>query len=332
VNLANKITEIPGRVTALNGVALIFFKQGQSEKASQALQFALLAANEIPRQKKPSSADGENAAAEPNLDLNAYSGIAGTFADTGDFQQAIAIVDQYLEGEVKDWAIMYIAVSAGHKGRPDVIRQLNPQPREPYLNGQVTSALAEALARSGDQKQAAHVAETGVDLTTASAFVRLAEVAFHSEDRASSKESSQRATILADAISDSRWRSGLFLQLARIQTKAGENADAIRSLSRVNPDDVGWRMLGELAKDHVRAGDIPGALKVAKLSRAQILNAIASEQARLGDDVGALSWIEPLTSPDEKSQALLGVAKEFLPALPLSPRTTNLSLFAKRGD
>ena len=128
VNLANKITEIPGRVTALNGVALVFFKQGQSEKASQALQFVLLAATEIPRQKKPSSADGENAAAEPNPDLTAYSGIACTFADTGDFQQAIAIVDQYLEGEVKDWAIMYIAVSAGHKGRPDVIRQLNPQP------------------------------------------------------------------------------------------------------------------------------------------------------------------------------------------------------------
>jgi hypothetical protein len=167
----------------------------------------------------------------------------------------------------------------------------------------MTSALAEALARSGDQKQAAHVAESGVDLTTqASAFVKLAGAAFHSGDHASGKESSQRATILADAISDSRSRSGLFLQLARIQTKAGENADAIRSLSRVNPDDVGWRMLGELAKDHVRAGDIPGALEVAKFSRAQILNAIASEQARLGGDVGALSWIEPPTSPDEKSQ------------------------------
>jgi hypothetical protein len=216
---------------------------------------------------------------------------------------------------------MYIAVSAGHKGRPDVIRQLNPQPREPYLNGQMTSALAEALARSGDQKQAAHVAETGVDLTTqASAFVRLAEVALHSGDHASGKESSQRATILADVISDSRWRSGLFLQLARIQTKAGENADATRSLSRVNPDDAGWRMLGELAKDHVRAGDIRGALEVAKLSRAQILNAIASEQARLGDDVGALSWIEPLTSPDEKSQAFLGVAQGILARTSAEPK------------
>jgi len=317
LNLANRITEIPGRVTALNGVALIFFKQGKSESASQALQFALLAANEIPRLKKSARADGEDVATEPNPDLNAYSGIAGTFADTGDFHQAIAIVDQYLEGEVKDWAIMYIAVTAGHKGRPDVIRQLNPQPREPYFNGEVTSALAEALARSGDQKQAVNVAENGVDLQTqASAFVSLAEAAFHSGDHASGKEYSQRATILADAISDARWRSGSFWRLARIQIKAGENADAIRSLSRVSPDDVGWRMLGELAKYHVRAGDIPGALEVANkvrmISRSRILNDIASEQARLGDDIGALSWIEPLTSPDEKSQALLGVVQGIL--------------------
>ncbi len=317
VSLANRITEIPGRVTALNGIALIFFKQGQSEKASQALQFALLAASEIPRQKKPSSADGESVAAEPNPDLNAYSGIAGTFADTGDFQKAIAIVDQNLEGEVKDWAIMYIAVTAGHKGRPDVIRQLNPQPREPYFNGEVTATLAEALARSGDQKRAVRVAENGVDLATqASAFVSLAEAAFQSGDHASGKESSGRATILADAISDARWRGGLFWQLAHIQIKAGENADAAKSLSRVNPDDVGWRMLGELAKYHVRAGDISGALEVANkvrmISRARILNDIASEQARLGDDIGALSWVEPLTSPNEKSQALLGVAQGIL--------------------
>jgi tetratricopeptide (TPR) repeat protein len=317
LNLADKITEMTGRVTALNGVALILFKQGQSEKASLALQFALLAANGIPKLKKPSSAEGDNAAAEPNPDLNAYSGIAGTFADTGDFQKAIAIVDQNLEGEVKDWAIMYIAVTAGHKGRPDVIRQLNPQAREPHFNAEVTSALAEALARFGDQKQAVHVAENGVDLTTqASAFVSLAEAAFHSGDHASGKEFSQRATILADAISDPRWRGGLFWQLARIQIKAGENADAIRSLSRVNPDDVGWRMMGELAKYHVRAGDIPGALEVANkvrmISRARILNDIASEQARLGDEIGALSWVEPLTSPDERSQALLGVALGIL--------------------
>ena len=316
LNVADKITEITGRVTALNGVALILFKQGQSERASLALQFALFAANGIPKLKKSSSAEGDNAAAEPNPDLNAYSGIAGTFADTGDFQKAIAIVDQNLEGEVKDWAIIYIAVTAGHKGRPDVIRQLNPQAREPHFNAEVTSALAEALARSGDQKQAVHVAENGVDLTTqASAFVSLAGAAFQSGDHASGKEFSQRATILADAISDSR-RGGLFWQLARIQIKAGENADAIRSLSRVNPDDVGWRMLGELAKYHVRAGDIPGALEVANkvrmISRARILNDIASEQARLGDDIGALSWIEPLTSPDERSQALLGVAQGIL--------------------
>ena len=142
---------------------------------------------------------------------------------------------------------MNIAVTAGHKGRPDVILQLNPQAREPHFNAEVTSAFAEALARSGGQKQAVHVAENGVDLTTqASAFVSLAEAAFQSGDHASGKEFSQRATILADAISDSR-RGGLFWQLARIQIKAGENAEAIRSLSRVNPDDVGWRMLGELA-------------------------------------------------------------------------------------
>ena len=139
---------------------------------------------------------------------------------------------------------MYIAVTAGHKGRPDVIRQLNPQPREPYFNGEVTATLAEALARSGDQKRAVRVAENGVDLATqASAFVSLAEAAFQSGDHASGKESSGRATILADAISDARWRGGLFWQLAHIQIKAGENADAAKSLSRVNPDDVGWRMM-----------------------------------------------------------------------------------------
>jgi len=317
LNLADKITEITGRVTALNGVALILFKQGQSEKASLALQSALLAANGIPKLKKPPSAEGDNATAEPNPDLNVYSGIAGTFADTGDFQQAITMVDQYLEGEVRDWAVMYIAVAAGHKGRPDVIRQLKPQPREPYLKAEVTSALAEALARSGDQKQAVHVAENGADLATqASAFVSLAEAAFQSGDHGSGKESSGKATFLADAISDARWRGGLFWQLARVQIKAGENADAMRSLSRVNPDDVGWRMLGELAKYHVRAGDIPGALEVANkvrmISRARILNDIASEQARLGDDIGALSWGEALTSPGERSQALLGVAQGIL--------------------
>jgi len=317
VNFANRIIKIPDRVTALNGVALIFFKQGQPEKATKALQFALLAANEIPRQKKLPNTNGENIAVGPNPDLNSYSGIAGTFADTGDFQQAGAIVDQYLEGEVRDWAIVYIAVTAGHKGRPDVIRQLNPQPREPDLNGEITAALAEALARSGDLKQAVRVAENGIDLTTqASAFVSLAEAAFQSGDRASGKEFSGRATILADAISDARWRGGLFWQLARIQIKAGENADAIKSLSRVNPDDVGWRMLGELAKYHVRAGDIQGALEVANkvrmISRARILNNIAFEQARLGDDVGAFTWIEPLSSPAEKSEALLGVAQGIL--------------------
>ena len=49
LNLADKITEISGRVTAPNGVALILFKQRQSEKSSLALQFALLAANGIPK-------------------------------------------------------------------------------------------------------------------------------------------------------------------------------------------------------------------------------------------------------------------------------------------
>jgi hypothetical protein len=46
--------------------------------------------------------------------------------------------------------------------------------------------------------------------------------------------------------------------------------------------------------------------------RAQLVNDNASEQARLDDDVGALFWVEPLTSPNEKAQALLGVAQGIL--------------------
>jgi len=47
---------------------------------------------------------------------------------------------------------MQIAFSAAKKGRPDILQQINPQPRDPVLNAEVTAALAEALARSGDQK------------------------------------------------------------------------------------------------------------------------------------------------------------------------------------
>jgi hypothetical protein len=72
---------------------------------------------------------------------------------------------------------------------------------------------------------------------------------------------------------------------------------------------------GELAKYHVRAGDIAGAIEVANhsrmISRAQF-NDTAPERARLDDDVGALFWVEPLTSPNEKAQALLGVAQGIL--------------------
>ena len=70
---------------------------------------------------------------------------------------------------------------------------------------------------------------------------------------------------------------------------------------------------GELAKYHVRAGDIAGAIEVANhsrmISRAQF-NDTAPEQARLDDDVGALFWIQPLTSPDEK--VLPGIAQGIL--------------------
>ncbi len=92
---------------------------------------------------------------------------------------------------------------------------------------------------------------------------------------------------------------GLFWQLARIQIKGGDKAGAVKSLSRVSPEDVGWRLLGELAKYHVRAGDIAGAIEMANhsrmISRAQLIHGTASEQARLGDDDGALFWIAPLT-------------------------------------
>ena len=212
---------------------------------------------------------------------------------------------------------MQIAFSAAKKGRPDILQQINPQPRDPVLNAELTAALAEALARSGDQKRALQVAEKSANLTTqASAFVGLAAAAFDAGDHASAESFSEKATVLADAISDHSWRGGLFWQLARIQIKGGDKAGAVKSLSRVSPEDVGWRMLGELAKYHVRAGDIAGAIEVANhsrmISRARLVNDTASEQARLGDDVGALFWIEPLTSPDEKAQALLGVAQGIL--------------------
>jgi hypothetical protein len=179
---------------------------------------------------------------------------------------------------------MQIAFSAAKKGRPDILQQINPQPRDPVLNAEVTAALAAA--------------------------------AFDAGDHASAESFSEKATVLADAISDHRWRGGLFWQLARIQIKGGDKAGAVKSLSRVSPEDVGWRMLGELAKYHVRAGDIAGAIEVANhsrmISRARLVNDTASEQARLGDDVGALFWIEPLTSPDEKAQALLRVVQGIL--------------------
>ena len=212
--------------------------------------------------------------------------------------------------------LMQIAFSAAKKGRPDILQQINPQPRDPVLNAEVTAALAEALARSGDQKRALQVAEKSSNLTQASAFLGLAAAAFDAGDHASAESFSEKATVLADAISDHSWRGGLFWHLARIQIKGGDKAGPVKSLSRVSPEDVGWRMLGELAKYHVRAGDIAGAIEVANhsrmISRARLVNDTTSEQARLGDGVGALFWIEPLTSPDEKAQALLGVAQGIL--------------------
>ncbi|HTF27025.1 MAG TPA: hypothetical protein VK937_24450 [Candidatus Limnocylindria bacterium] len=317
LNFANRITAIALRITTLSQIASAYVKHGQIEKATQVLQTCLQAASEIPRLKKPTTT-GESTPLDPNPDWSAYNTIAVALADTGAFRQGIAIAEQFLDGEDKEWVLMQIAFSAAKKGRPEILQQIDPQPRDPVLNAELTAALAEALARSGDQKRALQVAEKkGANLTTqASAFVGLAAAAFDAGNHASAESFSEKATVLADAISDHRWRGGLFWQLARIQIKGGDKAGALKSLSRVSPEDVGWRMLGELAKYHVRAGDIGGAIEVANhsrmISRARLVNDTASEQARLGDDVGALFWIEPLTSPDEKAQALLGVAQGIL--------------------
>jgi tetratricopeptide (TPR) repeat protein len=316
LNFTNRITAIALRITTLSQIASAYVKHGQTEKATQVLQTCLQAASEIPRLTKPTTT-GESTPLEPNPDWSAYNTIAVALADTGAFPQAIGIAEQFLDGEDKEWVLMQIAFSAAKRGQPDILQQVNPQPRDPVLNAEVTAALAEALARSGDPKRALQVAEKGANLTTqASAFVALAAAAFDAGDHASAESFSEKATVLADAISDHRWRGGLFWQLARIQIEGGDKAGAVKSLSRVSPEDVGWRMLGELAKCHVRAGDIAGAIEVANhsrmISRAQLINDTASEQARLGDDVGALFWIEPLTSPDEKALALLGVAQGVL--------------------
>jgi hypothetical protein len=46
-----------------------------------------------------------------------------------------------------------------------------------------------------------------------------------------------------------------------MQIKGADKAGAVKSLSRVSPEDVGWRILGELAEYHVRDGDIAGAIE-----------------------------------------------------------------------
>lgn len=317
LGFADKINSISDRVSAYDNIALAFHRHGQPEKADRAVQSAIRSAGEIPRFVKSPQEDAQGASLQPNPYLSAYADIAETFAEFGDFEQAITLTEKYLESENREWTLMRIAFTAAKMGRPDIIRQINPQPSEAILRAQTTAALAEAVARSGDSKTALQVADSGADLAAqATAYIGLARAAFDADNYASAKELSAHATRLAEAMSDHPQRAGLFWQLAHIQLKAGEKADAQQSLSRVYPDDISWRMLGNLAKDHVRAGDIPGALEIAgrarMISKTQILEDIAWEQARLGDDTGALLWIEPLSSPSEKAWALIGVADGIL--------------------
>jgi tetratricopeptide (TPR) repeat protein len=314
---ANSINEIALRITTLSQIAGEYVKRGQSEKAVHVIQKSLLAASEIPAWKKPTGVPEEIARLEPNPDWMSYNTIAVAFADSSAFPQAIATAEHFLDGEEKEWVLMQIAFCAARQGRPDVLDEVNLQLRDPVLSKELTAAQAEALARSGNQKRALEIAENAPDLTTeADSFAGLAAVAFDAGDHASAESFSAKSALLADAISDHRSRSALFWRLAGIQIKGKDNADAVKSLSRVSPEDVGWRMLAELARDHVRAGDVTGALKLAdhpsRSSRVGLLNDIASEQSKLGDDAGALSWIETLISPDEKAQGLLGVAQGIL--------------------
>src|SRR6266550_9388707 len=93
-----------------------------NKKATQILQTCLQAASEIPRLKKPSTI-GETTPLEPNPDWSAYNTIAVALADTGAFPQGIAIAEQFLDGEDKEWVLRQIAFSAAKKGRPDILQQ-----------------------------------------------------------------------------------------------------------------------------------------------------------------------------------------------------------------
>jgi len=110
LNFANRITAIALRITTLSQIASAYVKHGQTEKATQVLQTCLQAASEIPRLKKPTTT-GKSTPLEPNPDWSAYNTIAVALADTGAFRQGIAIADQFLDGEDKEWVLMQIALT-----------------------------------------------------------------------------------------------------------------------------------------------------------------------------------------------------------------------------
>jgi len=171
--------------------------------------------------------------------------------------------------------------------------------------------IAKMQARSNQIQAALYTASRIVDATDQTAAMEA--IAVGQLDAGDQTGALHTAKLIPAEIN----RSRVVMHIAIAQARSGNVQGAIETVKYIDDPLRRNMVLHDIAFTRAKDGDSPGALATARgigseLGRGRAYRTIAAVQTQRGKMEQARCWINTLTSPIEKSSALLGVANGLL--------------------
>lgn len=182
---------------------------------------------------------------------------------------------------------------------------------DPGYESAVGDILAE-LTKSGRAKEARETVKNFEDLKSRQRllYARIAEAQSDSGDLQGAKTT----LLLVETDQQRRTRKKELLRLTQIPQEYLSEEDLRRLQELRDMDGMAHRALAAIAKAQTRKGDLPGAAATADgltqpLHRSSLFREIGAIQVQSGRQQQALGWARALSSPSDKTYALLGIAE-----------------------
>jgi len=320
LQVAEKIEDPERKKTAVDRARLSYvFALGKAGKLSDAEK--VMESSIDPLQKVLMVA-GETVSPFVSTNYPRTPGIAFLQAQAGardraakSLQQARSLVTSITEAQ-RDRGRAALACAYAQLGDFKNASQLLNEVKVPASKSRAMGAYVYALAIAGKSKEAEEALAPLGGQQLVEALHHYAAGQFKAGDPERAKRSFAKAHAVLDKL-DSSPIGGERHNLLSVQALAGDAAGAVAALPAAPPNGSGGTSvtIHNIVHGMTVNGDYEGALELANRLgtgawwKGNCLRSIASGQAAKGKGSDALVWINQLSSPSERSNALLGLAE-----------------------